>query len=60
MDLSSSASFHSSSCRELHNFKGGKLGKVYHADDEVLDIMGKGDASIKASCGITWKLENVW
>uniref|UniRef100_A0A803KPS4 Retrovirus-related Pol polyprotein from transposon TNT 1-94-like beta-barrel domain-containing protein n=1 Tax=Chenopodium quinoa TaxID=63459 RepID=A0A803KPS4_CHEQI len=43
----------------FQNFKNGKFGKVYLADDEPLDIMGKGDVMIKTSSGRSWKLEDV-
>uniref|UniRef100_A0A803MF12 CCHC-type domain-containing protein n=1 Tax=Chenopodium quinoa TaxID=63459 RepID=A0A803MF12_CHEQI len=58
--LDSGASFHSSPCKEIfQNFKSGKFGKVYLADDEPLDIVGKGDVMIKTSSGSSWKLEDV-
>uniref|UniRef100_A0A803LL22 Retrovirus-related Pol polyprotein from transposon TNT 1-94-like beta-barrel domain-containing protein n=1 Tax=Chenopodium quinoa TaxID=63459 RepID=A0A803LL22_CHEQI len=58
--LDSGASFHSSPCKEIfQNFKSGKFGKVYLADDEPLEILGKGDVMIKTSSGSSWKLEDV-
>uniref|UniRef100_A0A803M738 CCHC-type domain-containing protein n=1 Tax=Chenopodium quinoa TaxID=63459 RepID=A0A803M738_CHEQI len=58
--LDSGASFHSSPCKDIfQNFKSGKFGKVYLADDEPLEILGKGDVMIKTSSGSSWKLEDV-
>uniref|UniRef100_A0A803MM02 Retrovirus-related Pol polyprotein from transposon TNT 1-94-like beta-barrel domain-containing protein n=1 Tax=Chenopodium quinoa TaxID=63459 RepID=A0A803MM02_CHEQI len=58
--LDSGASFHYSPCKEIfQNFKSGKFEKVYLADDEPLDIMGKRDVMIKTSSGSSWKLEDV-
>uniref|UniRef100_A0A803NCW4 CCHC-type domain-containing protein n=1 Tax=Chenopodium quinoa TaxID=63459 RepID=A0A803NCW4_CHEQI len=54
------ASFHYSPCMEIfQNFKSDKFEKVYHANDEPLDIVGKGDVMIKTSSGSSWKLEDV-
>ena len=59
--LNSGASFHHSfPLKELfHSFKGGKLEKVYLADDESLDIIRKVEDMIKTSSGILWKLQDV-
>ena len=47
--LDSGASFHSTSCKEsLQNYVAGNFGKVYLADDEPLNIEGKGRTS---QCG---------
>ena len=48
--LDSRASFHSTSCKEsLQNYVVGNFGKVYLADDEHLDIMGKGEVHLKTA-----------
>jgi len=58
--LDSGASFHSTPSKELlHNYVAGNFGKVYLADDEPLDIMGKGEVHIKTAQGMLWKLQNV-
>ena len=45
-------SFHSTSCKEsLQNYVAGNLGKVYLADDEPLDIVGKGEVHLKTVNG---------
>ena len=50
--LDSSASFHSSPCKELfQNFKSGNSGKVYLADNKALEIEEKGDVCIKTTSG---------
>ena len=47
------ASFHSTSYKEsLQNYVIDNFGKVYLADDEPLDIVGKGEAQLKTINGI--------
>ena len=41
------------------NFKSGNFGKVYLADNKVLEIEGKGDVCIKTTSGKQWTLEDV-
>ncbi|XP_070004180.1 uncharacterized protein [Nicotiana sylvestris] len=54
------ASFYSTSCKELlHNYIAGKFRKVYLADGEPLDIVGKCEVHIKISQSTLWKLKNV-
>ena len=58
--LDSGASFHSTPCREImENYVSGDYGKVHLADDETLNIMGKGDVRVKLPNGTTWKLQGV-
>ncbi|WCJ44212.1 Retrovirus-related Pol polyprotein from transposon TNT 1-94 [Euphorbia peplus] len=58
--LDSGASFHSCSSADLmENYTSGKFGKVYLADDEPLEIVGKGDVSIKTKNGSVIKLSGV-
>ena len=58
--LDSGASFHSSPCKEyFQNFKSGKFGKVFLADDNPLDIEGTGNIMIRTSSGSSWELEDV-
>ena len=55
--LDSGASFHSTSCKELlHNYVAGKYGKVYLADNEPLEIIGKDEVHIRTANGTQWKL----
>ena len=58
--LDTGASFHSTSCKKsLQNYVAGNFGKVYSADDEPLDIVGKGEVQLKTVNGTVWKLKNV-
>lgn len=58
--LDSGSSHHSSPCRELfRNFKSGKLEKVYLADGKAVEVMGKGDVSVKLTHGGSLELKNV-
>lgn len=43
----------------MHKFVIGKFGKIYLADDEPLDIIGKCNVHIKTINGFLWKLPNV-
>ena len=50
--LDSGASFHSTSCKEsLQNYVEGNFGMVYLADDEPLNIEGKGEVQLKTVNG---------
>ena len=58
--LDSGASFHSTSEKNfLNNFVSGNLGQVHLADDEPLQIAGKGDVRIKTNNGSSLMLRNV-
>ncbi|KMT18040.1 hypothetical protein BVRB_2g032330 [Beta vulgaris subsp. vulgaris] len=58
--LDSGSSHHSSPCRELfRNFKSEKLEKVYLADGKAMEVMGKGDVSVKLTHGGSLELKNV-
>lgn len=53
-------SHHSSPCKELfRNFKSEKLGKVYLADDKVVQVMGQGNVSLKLTHGGSLGLKDV-
>ena len=43
----------------MQNYVAGNFRKVYLADDELLDIVGKGEVQLKTINGIVWKLRNV-
>ena len=43
----------------MDNYTSRMFKKVHLADDETLDVVGKGDVKIKASNGVVWKLKNV-
>ena len=58
--LDSSMSFHSTPNKgALHNYVARKFGKMFLADDEPLDIVGKGDVHMSTSNGVQWKLQDV-
>ena len=58
--LDSDASFHSSPSKELfQKFSSGNFGKIYFAENKVLEIEGKGDVFIKTTSGNQWTLEDV-
>ena len=58
--LDSGASFHSTSCRELlHSYVAEKYGKVYLADNEPLEITGKGEVHTRTANETQWKLQEV-
>ena len=43
----------------LHNYGAGKYGEVYVADNEPLEITGKGEVHIRTANGTQWKLQEV-
>ena len=54
------ASFNSSPSKELfQKFNSGNFGKIYFAENKVLEIEGKGDVFIKTTSGNQWTLEDV-
>ena len=58
--LDSSASLHSTSCKELiRNFMGEEYGKVYLIDGKPLDITSKDDVHIKSGNSCKWILRGV-
>ena len=57
--LDSGASFHSGSADVMKPYTSGSFGKVYLADDEPLEIVGKGDVRIKVSNGSMLELDDV-
>ncbi|CAM9000198.1 unnamed protein product [Rhodiola kirilowii] len=58
--LDSGASFHSCSNADImKHYRSGDFGKVYLADDEPLEVVGKGDVQIKAPNGSVLQLHDV-
>ncbi|CAM8956737.1 unnamed protein product [Rhodiola kirilowii] len=58
--LDSGASFHSCSNADImKHYRSGDFGKVYLADDEPFEVMGKGDVQIKAPNGSVLQLHDV-
>jgi transposase InsO family protein len=58
--LDSGASFHSCGDAEImEHYTSGSFGKVYLADDEALEIIGKGDVRVKTPNGSTLTLHGV-
>lgn len=58
--LDSGASIHScSSCEVMGNYVSGDFGMIYLADDEPLNIVGKGDVQVTTRDGLVWKLQSV-
>ncbi|PKI62303.1 hypothetical protein CRG98_017304 [Punica granatum] len=43
----------------MENYTYGNFGKVYLADDEPMEIAGKGDVRIKTPNGLVWQLRGV-
>ncbi|KAD7116805.1 hypothetical protein E3N88_04073 [Mikania micrantha] len=58
--MDSSVSFHATfSTKRMKNLKTGNFGKVCLANNQTLDIIGKGDIDLRTSLGTIWTLTDV-